>query len=169
MISSDTTVWVVWFVLKVSRPRLSPGGRGTAGSVYSHSRISFLIFIDVDDDDFPLSAVINVLSVFVCIVCVCVCTGGHLCVIYLEHALHSGAFPLSLTLWCKCSTLLLKIYLQQWFMGPAAFIGPKWKANKVFIDTYISSCNALWLVKFLYPVLPLGGNSLHSTLVLCHQ
>lgn len=69
---------------------MSPGGRGTTESVYSHSRIPFVIFIDVQI--FLLCAVIFIL-------CVCVCAGGlFFSVIYVEHALHSGVFPLSFTL-----------------------------------------------------------------------
>lgn len=36
----------VWFVLKVSRPLMAPGGRETPVSVYSHSKISFVIYTD---------------------------------------------------------------------------------------------------------------------------
>lgn len=146
------SVWLVWFVLKVSRPRLSPGGRGTTESVCSHSMIPFVIFIDV-------TIFYNCYFGFVCL---CLCRWA----LYTEHTLHPGGFPSLLY------NLQLKIYPHCWFMVPGtAFIGPKWKANKVFIDTYITSHYALRLVKILYPVLPLGdrsGNSLHSTLVLCH-
>ena len=82
------TVSVVWFVLGVSRPLVSPGGRGTAWSVYSTSRISFVIFSECCYNS----------SVFQCVhcvcpggyVCVCVCVRVCVCACCVEHALHSG-------------------------------------------------------------------------------
>lgn len=65
MIFSD--IWVVSFALKVSRALVSPGSRATSGSVYLHSKISFITFRDVQIY-FSLSAAIISLSVCVCTV-----------------------------------------------------------------------------------------------------